>query len=94
MPQELKQSKSFSVRVYFKINPQGALEIKEYHGIVRIKHGGGFAILYGAYNFYYASYSTDGIIRIERIKEKIDEQTSKGRDSHPPTGLQDITDEA
>ena len=94
MPQELKQSKPFLVRVYFRINPQGALEIKEYHDITRIKHGGGFAILYGAYNFYYASYSTDGIIRIERIKEKIDEQASKGRDSHPLPDLQDITDGA
>ncbi len=94
MPQELKQSNPFSVRVYFRINPQGAMEIKEYHDITRIKHGGGFAIFYGAYNFYYASYSTDGIVRIERVKEKIDEQNSKGRDSHTPPDLQDITDGA
>jgi hypothetical protein len=93
-PQELKPAKPFSVRVYFRVNPQGELEIKEYHDITRIKHGGGFAILYGAFNFYYASYSTDGIVRIERVKGKKDEQSSKGRDTCPKQNLQDIADEA
>ncbi len=94
MPQELKQSNPFSVRVYFRINPQGAMEIKEYHDITRIKHGGGFAIFYGAYNFYYASYSTDGIVRIERVKEKTDEQVSKGRDAGSVPDLQDSANKA